>query len=950
VRRFPRATTLILAIVAVMAVSPLAWMEATPGAVAAHTHPGKSNVVNGSSTKNEWICNYKSSNGVLTWKSFSPPTAGLPKAAMSTYWVSRDYGQQAARLFVISYGLVHGKWKPYEFTQYQRFLPAGKSKPPLTSFTGHSVKRTTKVVTKSVRTSATAWRLKVQVAWYKPTTGKGDGTKTKTITHYRSPQTSLGKSVHCANKITIKPTVPVCVKVCARGWGDNSNAELGDGQVTGSDAGSPTFKAVKGISGTVTDVAGSATDGYAVAGGKVFAWGDNSFGQLGDGKTPAQQSLSNVAVQVSGLTGVTAVASGGDTAYALTSAGVVYAWGSNSNDALGNGSTTPTQSSTPAKVQFSTPVTVKAIAAGSDTGYAVAGGNVYAWGDNSRGQLGNGSPPQASDTAVEASLSGTVTAVAGGANDGYALIGGQVFAWGSNSSGQLGTGQLIPSTPTPQPVPLPSGVTAIAGGLSDGYAVAGGDVYAWGDNSQGQLGDDNAPTDSSTPEVLSTLPTISDVVANFSGTAFAISTAHAVFAFGSNTGGALGDGHTSDQEPFNDQPVGVSGLGGVTAIAGGGGGYAIKSGKVEAWGVNTRGQLGIGVTYSTTAGVTTPAVVSSLTDVKQIVGNDDDGYAVAAGGVVFAWGSDSDGGLGDGGDPVGISMTPVPVGGALSNLTVTAIAVADDTTYALTTSHQVYAWGDNTDGEVGSGSATPSIVTSPHLVAGLTGVTKIAAGGGSAYALTSAGKVYGWGSNASEQLGTTVGSSSATPMQIAGLSGISQLVAGDKTAYALTTAGKVYAWGDSTVGQLGDGLSGTKSADPQLVTESTKVTSIAASGSSAYAMLSGGTVVAWGLNSSGQLGANIGTTTHFEATPVAVSGLTKVIAIAAGTKNGYAIVADSSGKSGTVRAWGDNSSGQLGNGKSAASLALSTTPVTVSGLSTVFAIAGTALSSYALVA
>lgn len=157
-------------------------------------------------------------------------------------------------------------------------------------------------------------------------------------------------------------------------------------------------------------------------------------------------------------------------AAAATSA-VIYAWGSNSNGQLGDGSTT--DSAVPVQVELPAGVTPVAVSAGWLTSLALGSdGNVYAWGDGEDGQLGDGSTLD-SQVPVRVLLPAGVTAVAVSAGFGSSLAlgsDGTVYAWGSNLAGQLGDGtatgpQICGYTPcsmTPVAVPLPGGVTATA--------------------------------------------------------------------------------------------------------------------------------------------------------------------------------------------------------------------------------------------------------------------------------------------------------------------------------------------------------------------------------------------------------------------------------------------------------------------------------------------------------
>src|ERR1700722_8987360 len=251
---------------------------------------------------------------------------------------------------------------------------------------------------------------------------------------------------------------------------------------------------------TPTAIAAGYESGYAIGSDShLYAWGANSAGELGDGTTTEVDAP----VQVSLPTGVTAkaIAGGNSTAYAIGSNGKLYAWGDNNDGQLGNGTTI--RSDTPVQVSLPTGVTPMAIAGGYHSGYAVGSdGKLYSWGENTYGELGDATTTS-SDTPVQVSLPTgvTATAIAGGSNTGYAIgSDGKLYAWGFNGDGALGDGSTTgpdicdnvnPCSTAPGQVSLPAGVTAtaIAGGLQDGYAIGSdGKLYAWGDNSFGELG------------------------------------------------------------------------------------------------------------------------------------------------------------------------------------------------------------------------------------------------------------------------------------------------------------------------------------------------------------------------------------------------------------------------------------------------------------------------------
>ena len=230
----------------------------------------------------------------------------------------------------------------------------------------------------------------------------------------------------------------------------------------------------------VTALAGGQYHSLArTANGSVFSWGYNLYGQLGNNST----TNSLTPVQVLGgaqggayLTNVTAVAGGQYHSLALTSAGTVYAWGNNNEGQLGNNSTT--NSSTPVQVfggaQGGTYLTnVTAIAGGSAHSLALtSNGIVYAWGYNGVGELGNNSTTNSSTPVLVQGLSNVVKIASSTVgNSSYALeANGSLWAWGFNNDGQLGNGnttnQLVPVQITP---PMGYSIDLIAAG---GYSFS----------------------------------------------------------------------------------------------------------------------------------------------------------------------------------------------------------------------------------------------------------------------------------------------------------------------------------------------------------------------------------------------------------------------------------------------------------------------------------------------
>jgi alpha-tubulin suppressor-like RCC1 family protein/6-phosphogluconolactonase (cycloisomerase 2 family) len=296
----------------------------------------------------------------------------------------------------------------------------------------------------------------------------------------------------------------------------------------------------------------------------------------------------------------------------------------------------------------------------------------------------------------------------------------------------------------------------------------------------------------------------------------------------------------------------------------------------------------------------------------------------------LAWGWNSSGQLGDG--TTTSSDLPVTVSG-LSE--VNAMTGGGSFSLALLSNGTVMAWGLNANGQLGNGTTTSSDV--PVQVSGLSGATAIAGGLGYSMALLSNGTVMAWGSNANGQLGNGTTTSSTVPVAVSGLSGVIAIASGisSETSLALLSNGTVMAWGDGFSGSLGNGTT-SNSTVPVAVSGVSGVKAVAGGNSHELALLENGTAMAWGYNGSGQLGN--GTTTNSDV-PVAVSGLSGASAIAAGSAHSLALLSN-----GTAMAWGYNASGQLGNGNRVNS----SVPVAVQGLGGAKALAGGGGHSLAL--
>jgi alpha-tubulin suppressor-like RCC1 family protein len=361
------------------------------------------------------------------------------------------------------------------------------------------------------------------------------------------------------------------------GWGESRLGQLGTGRVSPNEA-TPVVSALGPGSGVV-EVSGGAEHSLALrSDGSVLAWGNNYWGQLGNGETDNQRSEP---VAVSGLgpgSAVVAVSAGGLHSLALRSDGTVLTWGSDVGQQQFGGGPLVAQ---PIPVVVSTlgPGSgIVAIAAGASHNLALRGdGSVVAWGIG--GPLGDGGDVGRSTPVAVSGLgagSGVVAIDAGEYHSIALRSDGSVLAWGDDNFGQLGNGESHENASTPVAVSglgAGSGVMAITAGSEHNLAVrSGGSVVAWGNNTYGALGHED-PSAGTTPVPVSSLGAGSGVVAVAAGRShsLALRSDGGVMAWGWDSNGQVGDvGDAPNRNRL--APVPVTGLGvgsGVRAISAG---------------------------------------------------------------------------------------------------------------------------------------------------------------------------------------------------------------------------------------------------------------------------------------------------------------------------------------------------------------------------------------------
>ena len=656
--------------------------------------------------------------------------------------------------------------------------------------------------------------------------------------------------------------------------------------------------------------------------GGLECWGSNASGQLGDGTTMDR----SLPVAVSGLaSGVVAISAGGNGATfshtcAVTSAGGVSCWGNNSSGQLGDGTTV--SSSVPVAVSGLASGVAAISAGGAHTCAGTSAGAALCWGRNLDGQLGDGTNVGSNvpvPVAVSGLASGVAAISAGGSHTCAVTSAGGGLCWGSNASGQLGDGTTLRSNVPVAVSGLASGVAAIgAGGHHTCAVTSAGGGLCWGRNDFGELGD-GTTADRSVPVAVSGLSSGVAAISVGDDHTCAVSSAGAGLCWGDNSADQLGDGWPPD----SSVPVPVTGLSkasSVAAISAGGDHTcaATSTGGALCWGHNIVAQLGDGTTLLSSAPVAVSGLASGVTAIS---GGADHSCALTSAGGVLCWGRNVEGQLGDGTTlPGSFEVVPVAVSGLASGVAV--ISAGTDHTCAVTTAGGGVCWGWNHFGQLGNGTAAfrdvPAVVS---LLAN--GVAAISAGGSHSCAMIGTGGAVCWGSDGFGQLGDglfMIGG--GIPVAVEGF-GLVAISAGGSHTCAVGFFGGAFCWGLNESGQLGNQTIGFTSDAPISVSGlSSGVAAISAGSEHTCAVTTAGGALCWGRNFDGQLGDG---TTVDSISPVAVSGLSSgVAAIAAGGDHTCALTS-----AGGALCWGRNFDGQLGDGTNVDR----SLPVAVSGLS-----------------
>lgn len=741
-------------------------------------------------------------------------------------------------------------------------------------------------------------------------------------------------------------------------WGDNSYGQLGDGTVDSQSerVEITEFFGLKEAE-VIVDIIAGGNHSFALSStGRVFAWGRNNYGQLGDGTTLDGLSPIDITSQIhlSLGDGIAKIYAGGSQSFILTEKGKILGWGANYVYQLGNNKDVSLVDPTNLTDFFllEAEETITELFVGSNHAFAISSlGNVFAWGDNRYGQLGNGTNLQVTTNIKINEFfyladKETIVSLAVGQFHTIATTSlGRIFTWGRNQYGQLGNNSAIDVY-----VPLDISarfdintkeITGIyAGGDQSFVIIDQEDFYVFGYNGEGQLGTgttvlQRVPVEIKDQFQFTPEDPILEVIAGNHHTLVRSEKGN-LYAFGNNDKGQLGNGTDSlwltpmevtDHFPLHEGEtiLHLYSFGKSTFVT-------TSEDRVFAYGDNTYGQLGDGTTVSRSQPVEiTEQFVFSLHErIVKIVGGESHTVALTSLGKVFAWGRNNLGQVGRGTtDEVFTIPENITSCFALQELgeSVTDIFSGANHSFAVTTALHVYAWGANEKGQLGNNSIENAIepveITSRFGLSSGEYVLEMAAGGSHSLAVTSLGRVLTWGDNAFGQLGNGTTDSSLVPFNITVAFGLPEnvkivsLTAGEFHSGAVTDNGSVFLWGSNAFYQLGDG-SGIDMLLPHditselILTDGEQITALSAGKAHTIAFSSLGRVFVWGNNYYGQIGDG---TTTFKPVPTLISsrfGFSNDEVVLVSVAGMYhSVVLTTAGR---VLASGDNDFGQLGIG------------------------------------
>lgn len=671
---------------------------------------------------------------------------------------------------------------------------------------------------------------------------------------------------------------------------------------------------------TTRQISGGENFSCGIFDGAAYCWGNNADGRLGIGVDFNRTWYVKTAAPVVGLgSNMLQVATGSRAACGLLSNGTVKCWGDNSYGQLGNGTTN--DSLVPVAVVGLSNVKSLAVGTAYDHMCAVKqSGQVVCWGFNDRGQLGNGTTNHSSTPVNVTGLNANVETMFVGSNTSCAIVAGAAKCWGNGGSGQLGNGGFNSSSIPVQVSGLTSGVTDMALGGTSTCAIMAGAAKCWGSGDSGQLGNGTLNTSPLPVQVYGLTANVKNIMSGYNHACAIVNTSigargNEVLCWGNNDFHQVGSTNNYEMIPFT-----VVSTNGSTKLGSGHNHSCtiIMASVIRCWGLNSDAQLGIGTQELEVA---TPTDV--IRPMAQVVAMDLGAVhscVTLANSLNRCWGDNQSYQIGTGTSTIYPNPT-YPQGLPAAGLDIAAGGAG----CVVSTDARLFCWGRNILGEVGNG--TTNIVATPTHISIPGGVKQVDSTGATTCAINMTNQVYCWGYNEDGQVGNGTTTNQLTP-QLINIDGQATSISlGTRHTCALMTTGYIKCWGSNSYGQLGLG-STTNYPTPQFVHNASNGNAIElkTNGHHTCVVMATTEIRCWGYNASGQIG--IGNTTN---ALVPFSVITGVKSMGLGLNHTCAVMLD-----GTLKCWGSNSDGQLGNGTTTGSLS----PMTITGITNPHRVSG----------